>query len=113
RPLVGDLEVRLLGTHVIGFAGDDFAFLVYKEASGLGDSEIGQLHVTLESDHDILEANIPVDNPQVFAVAVGFGVRVSESSSDAAGDKNGQFLGQYPAFLLQLLSELLQIYAAD
>src|ERR1035441_6238687 len=55
RAFVGDLKIRLLGTHVIGLAGDDFAFLVGEKTLGLGDAEIRQLHVALEGDHDVFE----------------------------------------------------------
>ena len=33
--LVGDLKVRLLGAHVIGFAGDDFAFVIHQRIRAL------------------------------------------------------------------------------
>ena len=95
RALVGDLEIRLLRAHVIGLAGDHLAFLVHQEAARLGDAEVGQLHVAFEGDHDVLEADIAVDDAQRLAVLVGLGVRVGQAAGDAADDEHGQFHGQH------------------
>ena len=99
RTLVGDLKIRLLRAHVIGFAGDDFAFLVLQKSSRFGDAEIRQLHVAFKGDHDVFEADVAMDDAQRFAVLVGFGMRVSEAARDAAGDEHRQFHGQMRALL--------------
>ena len=111
--LVGDLKIGLLGAHVIGLAGDDFAFLVGQKAARLGHAEIGQLHVALEGDHDVFEADIAVDDAQRLAVLVGLGVRVGQAAGHAAGDEHGEFTRQYALFISQLPGELFEIHAAD
>ena len=97
--LVGDLKIRLFRAHVIRFARHDFTFVVHEETAGLGDAEVGQLHVAFESDHDVFEADIAVHDAERFAVLVGFGMRVSEAAGDAADDENGQFVGELPFFI--------------
>jgi len=113
RAFVGNLEVRLLRAHVIGFTGDDFALLVGEKTPGLGDSEIGELHVALESDHDVFEADIAVDEAEGPAIFVGLGVGIGEAASDAADDENCQFARQDAAFVSQLLGKLLEVNAPD
>ena len=111
--LVGDLEIGLLGTHVIGLARDDFAFLVGQKSARLGDSKVRQLHVALERDHDVFEADVAVDDAERLAVLVGLVVRVGQAARDAAGDEHGEFLRQLAFFVGKLAGELFQIHAAD
>ena len=85
------LKIRLLRAHVIRLAGDDFALLVGQKAARLGDAEVGQLHVALEGDHDVLEAHVAMDDAQRLAVLVGLGMGVGQSAGDAAGDEHRQF----------------------
>ena len=101
------------GTHVIGLAGDDFAFVVLQKAAGLGDAEVGQFHVAGEGDHDVFEADIAMDDAEGFAGVIGLGMGVSQAAGDAAGDEDGQFRGQHAVFLRQLLGELFQVHAVD
>jgi hypothetical protein len=49
--------------------GDDLAFLVIHQVEGLRDAEVGQLHVAFVGDHDVLRADIAVDDVEVAAVA--------------------------------------------
>ncbi len=100
--LVGDLEIRLLGAHVIGLARHHLAFLVHQKTARLGDAEIGQLHVAFEGDHDVLEAHVAVDDAQRLAVLVGLGVGVGQPARHAADDEDGQFLGQHALLVGQL-----------
>src|SRR3989442_1323181 len=109
RALIGDLKIRLLRAHVIRFAGDDLALVIGKKSAGLGDAEISKLHITFEGDHDILEADIAMDESEQFAIFVRLGVSVGESARDAADDENGQFTGQDSAFVRQLLGELFEV----
>ncbi len=110
---VGDFEIGLFGAHVIGLAGDHFAFVVLKKSARLGDAEIGQFHIALEGDHDVFETDIAMDNAEGLAVLVGFGMGVGESAGDAAGDEDGKFAGQGAFLVGQLLGELFQVDAAD
>src|SRR5207253_709360 len=103
RTFVGDLKISLFGAHVIRLAGDYFTFVIHEKAAGLGDAEIGQLHVTLEGDHDVFEADIPVNQPEGLAIAVGFGMGVSEAAGDPADNENGEFARQDFSFIVQLL----------
>lgn len=80
---------------------------------GFGNPEIGQLHVALEGDHDILEADIAMDDAEGLAVLVGLGVGVGEAARDAAGDEHRQFERQLFAFVAQLMGELFEVDAPD
>ena len=84
-----------------------------RKSARLGDAEIGQLHVALERDHDVFEADIAVDDAQRLAVLVGLGMRVGQPARDAAGDEHREFLRQGPFLVGELAGELLQIHAAD
>ncbi len=98
-PFVGDLEIRLLRTHVIGLAGDDFAFVVLQEAAGLGDAKVGQFDVAREGDHDVFETDIAMDNAEGFAGVIGLGMGVGQAARHPAGDEDGQFHRQRRWFL--------------
>ena len=91
RALVGDLEIGLLGAHVIRLAGDHFALLVHEEALGLGDAEVGQLHVAFEGDHDVFEAHVAVNESQGAPILVALGVRIRQAAANSADDEHGQF----------------------
>ena len=101
------------GTHEIGLAGDDLAFLVGQKPARLGDAEVRHLHVALERDHDVFQTHVAVDDAQRPAVLVGLGVRVGQPARDAADDEDGQFLRQLAFLVGELVRELLQIHAAN
>ncbi len=87
--------------------------VVGEEAARLGDAEVGELHVALEGDHDVLEADVAVDDAEGFAVLVSLGVRVGESTRDAAGDEDGEFAGKDAVARVELLGELFEVHASD
>ena len=68
--LVCDLKVRLFGAHVIRLASHHFTFLVGQESPRLRDAEVGEFHVAFKCDHDVLEADVAMDNSERLAVLV-------------------------------------------
>ena len=113
RPFVRDLEIRLLRTHVLRLAGDLLTLLVLQEPTRLGDAEVGQLHVALEGDHDVLGAHIPVDDTEEISIPIGLGMGVGQPTSHTRNNEHRQLDGQLPSPLLQLLAELLQVHPTD
>ena len=107
------MEIGLLGTHVIGFAGNNFTLVIDEKAFGFGDAEIGQFHVAFEGNHDVLEAHVAMYDAEGLAVSVGFGMGVGEAPGDAADDEYSEFFWQNAPFVGQLLRELLKVHAAD
>ena len=89
------------------------AFVVLQEPTRFGNTEIRQFDVSFEGDHDILETDIPVNDPERLAFLVGFCVRVSEAPGDATNDKHRQLFRQHPALVRQSLRELFQVYPPD
>ena len=55
----------LFGAHVIGLASDDFAFLVGEKTLGLGDAEVGQLHVALAREQHVVRRDVAVHHVRV------------------------------------------------
>ena len=110
---VGDLEIGLLRAHVIGFASNDFAFVIDQKAFGLGDAEVSQFYVAFEGDHDVFEAYVAMDNAKGFAIFVGFGVGIGQTPGDAADDKDSEFLRQNAAFVRKLLGKLFEVDPAN
>jgi hypothetical protein len=69
-PGVGHRVAGLLGREVFVLARDDLAFLVVHEVEGLRDAEVGELHVALVGDEDVLRADVAMDDVEVAALAV-------------------------------------------
>src|SRR6266436_9827351 len=113
RSLVSHLEICLLRTHVIGFARDDFAFVIDQKTARLRDSKVGELNIALKSDHDILKAYVAMDNAEGLAVFVRFGMCISQPTGHPADDEDRQFFGQYVTLVRQLLRELLEVHAPN
>jgi hypothetical protein len=67
-----------------------------------------------EGDHDVLEADVAVDDAEQFAVLIAFGVMgVGEAAGDATDDEDGEFERQDAAFLGEVPGELFEVHAAD
>src|SRR5215471_5634359 len=113
RALIGNLEIRLLWAHIIRFAGHHLALVVDQESAGLRNAKIRQLHVPFESDHDVLEADVAVNNAKIAAILVGFGVGISQAACDTADDEHCQLFGQRSSAIHQLLGKLLEVGPPD
>src|SRR5688572_17887883 len=50
---------------------------------------------------------------EMLAVFVGFGMRVSETAGDTAGDENRKFDRQRMLFLRELMRELFEVHPAN
>ncbi len=112
-PQVGHLEVGLLRAHVVGLADDHLAFLLFEEAAGLGNSEVGEFHVPFEGDEDVFETDIAVDDPERMTFRIAFGMGVCQSARHPADDEHRKIDRQLPALVLMLIEERIEIDAAD
>jgi hypothetical protein len=111
--LVGDLEIGLLGAHVVGLAGDDFSLLIGQQATRLGDAEVRQLHVAFKGDEDVLHADVAVDDAQRVPVRIRLGMGIGQATRNAAGDEHREVARQMPVLGGELLEELFEVHAAD
>ena len=82
------------------------------DAGRLRDAEVGQLHVALERHEDVFRADVAVDDVEMAALAVAFGVRVGEAARDARRDEHGEIDGHGDPLPPVLLDELLEVHPA-
>src|SRR5215212_10720493 len=109
RSFVGDLEIRLFGTHEVRFPGYDLAFIVREKPARLGDPKIRQLHITFEGDHDIFETHIAMHDAERTAILISLRMRISQPATDTAGDEHRHFHWERLPFLEKLVAELFEI----
>lgn len=111
--LVRDSKIGLLGAHEVGLARHNFTFLVDQKALGFCDPEIRELHVPFKGDHDVLEADVPMNNSHGTALTVCLRMCVGKAPGDPADNEHCEFPGKDSPFVGQLLGELLQIHPPD
>ena len=110
RAGVGDRVARLLGREILVLPRDDLAFLVIHQVEGLRDAEVRELHVALVGQHDVLGADVAVDDIEMPAVAITLGVGVGEAACDARDDEGREIDRNLAAELPVLLQEVLEIH---
>src|SRR5690242_675570 len=106
RAFICNLEVGLFRAHVVSLAGNYFAFVINQKPASLRYAKVSKFNIAFESDHEVFETDVAMNDSQRFAIFIGFGMGVCQASRHAAHDKHSQFLGQYSSLVQQLLGEL-------
>ena len=110
---IRDLEPGLFGGEVIAPPSDDFTFFGIHQVEGLGDAEIGQLHITGVGKHDVFGTNVTVDNPEGFPRWGLLLVGVGEGAGDPGNQEGSEVPWDRGLEGPMLKEELLEVYPMD
>lgn len=110
---IRDLQSGLFGGKVVAAPSDNLTFLTIHEVEGLGDAEIGQLHVAGMGKHDVFGADIAMDNPEGFAGGRLLLVGMGEGAGDAGNEEGGEIPWDGGLEGAVLEKELLKVDAMD